>query len=77
MTHDIAEALKLGTKVLVMDKGQIQQYDEPNELLRNPKTDFVKHLVNNKRHTCFYLMNLWKTVNIVVYAILLHQGGSI
>ena len=53
VTHDIAEALKLGTKVLVMDKGQIQQYDEPNELLRNPKTDFVKHLVNNKRHTCF------------------------
>lgn len=26
VTHDISEALKLGTKVLVMDQGQIQQY---------------------------------------------------
>lgn len=53
VTHDISEALKLGTKVLVMDKGQIQQYDEPNELLRNPKTDFVKQLVDKERRTCF------------------------
>lgn len=52
VTHDISEALKLGTKVLVMDKGQIQQYDEPNELLRNPKTDFVKQLVDKERRTC-------------------------
>ena len=27
ITHDITEALKLGTKVLVLDKGEIQQYD--------------------------------------------------
>lgn len=45
VTHDISEALKLGTKVLVMDQGQIQQYDEPGELLRHPSTDFVKRLV--------------------------------
>lgn len=53
VTHDISEALKLGTKVIVMDKGQIQQYDEPNELLRNPKTDFVKQLVDEERRACF------------------------
>lgn len=53
VTHDISEALKLGTKVLVMDKGQIQQYDKPNELLRNPKTDFVKQLVYKERRTCY------------------------
>lgn len=53
VTHDISEALKLGTKVLVMDKGQIQQYAEPEELLRNPNTDFVKQLVEKERHTCY------------------------
>ncbi len=34
VTHDISEALKLGTKVLVMDKGQVQQYAKPDDLLR-------------------------------------------
>lgn len=52
VTHDISEALKLGTKVLVMDKGQIQQYDEPGEVLQNPKTDFVKRLVDKERRIC-------------------------
>lgn len=52
VTHDISEALKLGTKVLVMDKGEIQQYAQPTELLRNPATDFVKRLVAKERRTC-------------------------
>lgn len=44
VTHDIKEALKLGTKVLVMDKGQIIQIGEPTEIQENPKTNFVKEL---------------------------------
>ena len=39
VTHDIEEALKLGTKVLVMDHGEIQQYGTPKELLQNPAKD--------------------------------------
>lgn len=53
VTHDISEALKLGTKVLVMDKGQVQQYAKPDDLLRNPNTDFVKQLVDRERRTCY------------------------
>ena len=52
VTHDISEAMKLGTKVLVIDKGIIQQYDTPSEVLKNPKTDFVKKLVERERRTC-------------------------
>lgn len=52
VTHDISEALKLGTKVLVMDKGTVQQYDKPEEILENPATDFVKQLVYRQRHMC-------------------------
>ena len=52
VTHDILEALKLGTKVLVLDKGEIQQYDTPSEVLKKPKTDFVKRLVERERRTC-------------------------
>ena len=52
VTHDISEALKLGTKVLVMEKGQIQQFAEPTALLRYPATDFVRQLVAKERRTC-------------------------
>jgi len=45
ITHDITEALKLGTKVLVLDKGEIQQYDIPKNICSNPKNDFVKQLL--------------------------------
>ena len=36
VTHDIEEALKLGTKMLVMECGEIQQYGTPAEILRKP-----------------------------------------
>ena len=45
VTHDISEALRLGTKVLVMDAGRIEQYAPPSELLRAPATGFVRRLV--------------------------------
>ncbi|MFC2442192.1 MAG: ATP-binding cassette domain-containing protein [Capnocytophaga ochracea] len=46
VTHDIAEALTLGTKVLVLDKGAIQQYDTPEMIKSNPANEFVRALVN-------------------------------
>lgn len=45
ITHDIAEALKLGDKVLVLDKGKIEQYGSPKEIQASPKTSFVKELL--------------------------------
>ena len=52
VTHDISEALKLGTKVLVMDKGKIEQYAAPEELLKAPSTEFVSRLVEKERRVC-------------------------
>ena len=45
VTHDINEAFKLGTRVLIMDKGKICQFDTPREIMRNPKTEFVANLI--------------------------------
>lgn len=45
ITHDIKEALKLGTKVIVMNNGKIHQYSTPKQLLENPQTDYVRELV--------------------------------
>lgn len=50
VTHDIAEALTLGTRVLVMDHGEIQQLATPEELLKNPATDYVARLVEKELH---------------------------
>lgn len=52
VTHDISEAMKLGSRVLVMDKGEIEQYASPEELLRHPATDFVRKLTAQQRHVC-------------------------
>lgn len=48
ITHDIREALKLGTRVLVMDAGKIQQFDKPSEIISNPSNDFVKKLIKKE-----------------------------
>ena len=44
VTHDVSEALKLATKILVMDAGRVQQYGAPEELLERPATPFVAEL---------------------------------
>lgn len=46
VTHDINEALKLGTKMLVMDGGTVHQYDTPVNIKQNPATGFVKKLLS-------------------------------
>lgn len=49
VTHDISEALKLGTKVLVMDQGKVVQYDTPQEILEHPASPFVERLIRKAR----------------------------
>ena len=48
ITHDMKEALKLGTKMLVMDKGKVVQYDTPSEIAAHPVNDFVGELIGVK-----------------------------
>lgn len=52
VTHDIREALLLGTKVLVIANGTIQQYASSDTILHNPANEFVRQLVHAERHTC-------------------------
>ena len=47
VTHDISEAFKLGTRVLIMHEGTIQQLASPGEIVRNPANDFVKSLLQS------------------------------
>ncbi|GAA0085822.1 ABC transporter ATP-binding protein [Clostridium sp. CTA-7] len=45
VTHDIKEALKLGTEVIVMDNGEIIQMGTPDKIKNSPKTQFVRDLI--------------------------------
>ena len=49
ITHDIYEAFKMGTHILVMDEGEIKQYGTTEEVWNNPDNDFVKKLIEMTR----------------------------
>ena len=49
VTHDVAEACRLATKVLVVDGGRVQQYGTPDEVREHPATPFVASLFASGR----------------------------
>ncbi|WP_346931083.1 ABC transporter ATP-binding protein [Clostridium sp.] len=49
VTHDMDEAVKISDKICIMDKGEIVQYDTPENILKNPVNDFVSEFVGKKR----------------------------
>lgn len=42
VTHDMQEALRLGTKIAVLKDGILQQVGKPQEIINRPATEFVK-----------------------------------
>lgn len=49
VTHDVMEAIELGDRICLMNKGAIEQIGTPFELLFEPKNDFVKEFFNDQR----------------------------
>lgn len=47
VTHDQTEALTMGDRVVVLDKGLIQQADAPEEIYNNPSNTFVAGFVGS------------------------------
>jgi molybdopterin-binding protein len=45
VTHDYEEALSLGNRIAVIHNGAIIQEGTPEEVFRNPKSEFVAHFV--------------------------------
>lgn len=49
VTHDMDEAIKLADRIIIMDHGQLVQYDTPENILKNPANEFVAQFVGRKR----------------------------
>jgi glycine betaine/proline transport system ATP-binding protein len=47
ITHDLAEALKLGDRILIMRDGEIIQVGTPDEVVGAPADDYVKDFVSD------------------------------
>ena len=46
ITHDLAEALKLGDRILIMRDGEVVQIGTPAEIIAAPADDYVKDFVS-------------------------------
>ena len=49
VTHDINEAFRLGSRVMVMNEGKLLQFDTPEGIVRNPADSFVRSLIEAAR----------------------------
>ncbi len=45
ITHDLSEAMLLANRIAVLHQGHLQQIDEKNKIVQQPKTAFVKELI--------------------------------
>lgn len=49
VTHDMDEAMAIGDKVCLMREGQVIQVDTPQQLILNPKTQFVRDFIGERK----------------------------
>lgn len=63
VTHDIDEAIKLGDKIAIMNRGKLVQFDTPENILFSPANDFVEQFVGTDR--ALKVLNLLKVDKVL------------
>ena len=49
VTHDMDEAIKLGDRICMIQNGSICQCDIPENILKHPANDYVRHFIGENR----------------------------
>jgi multiple sugar transport system ATP-binding protein len=57
VTHDQIEAMTLADRIVILDKGELQQHDEPMKTYHNPANEFVQSFL------CNHIDDLVQTAN--------------
>lgn len=50
ITHDLDEALKIGSRIAIMKDGQVVQEGTPDEIMNSPADDYVRRFVEKRGH---------------------------
>lgn len=58
VTHDMQEALSLGDRICIMKEGKVVQLDTPEEIIHNPKNEFVEEFIGNRGRPWYEGMNI-------------------
>ena len=53
VTHDQIEAMTLADKIVIMNKGKIEQFGSPDEIYDNPNNIFVAEFIGNPKMNIF------------------------
>ncbi len=61
VTHDQIEAMTLADKIVIMNKGKIEQFGSPEDIYNNPNNVFVAEFIGNPKMNIFKI----KTEDIV------------
>lgn len=49
VTHDMDEAIKIADRICIMKDGNVVQFDTPEEILKNPKNEFVENFIGKNK----------------------------
>lgn len=49
VTHDMDEAYKIADRICLLKDGEILQYDTPENILKNPASEFVENFLGKRR----------------------------
>ena len=56
VTHDQEEAMEVADTIIITNQGSIEQIGTPEEICKNPKTDFVKDFIDTRRYEALKLL---------------------
>jgi glycine betaine/L-proline transport ATP binding subunit len=49
VSHDMDEALTLADKIVIMKKGHVEQFDTPENILKNPASKYVEEMLGEEK----------------------------
>ena len=64
VTHDIEEAFKLGSRIVLFDSGKIVQQGTRKQMIFNPKNQFVEDFFGAKNFTAY--LNVTSVVDVMI-----------